>query len=117
MTHPNLIKADIEDLADRKPRDASSSSLADALIPADGYGLVPLQCSRGHYSPIPIPGGWSREPWDFPARTVKDLKRDAKRFAEADAIGVIMSSGQRLLLDPSSRRLVRFVEHIDGSLR
>lgn len=92
MTHPNIIKADIEDAADRTSRDASPSDMADVLIPSDGeYGIVPLRRSRGHYSPIPIPGGWSHDPWGFPVRTVKDLKRDAKRFADADALGVIMS--------------------------
>lgn len=114
MTHVNLIREDVENAAYRVERDASTSDLARAVA-CDDARVVPLRSRRGHYEAIPISGGWSSDPWDFGARNAKDLKRDAERFRHADAVGVILPNGQRFLLHPSTRRLVKFVEFLDGT--
>lgn len=110
---PQLIRA-IEDATADLPDEPLQMARA---IACQEVGVVPLRRSRGHYEVIGISGGWAQDPWHHPARNAKDLKRDASRYADADAVGVILPNGQRLLLDPATRRLVKFVTVVDGSFR
>lgn len=83
-------------------------------------GCVPLRyCANGRgFEPVPIPGGAWYDPWALAAKSPRDVKRDAARWDKADAVGVTFPhGGPDWVLHPDTGTLIKFVVHIDGSLR
>lgn len=122
MSLTSKITAMLSDELDTIPIGKPAWIVANAIAPpevdrssGDELGFVPLVRLRDHYKAIPIPGGFNRDAWDYPAKSRRELKRDEGRYQKADAVGVVFPGGQRFLIDPTTHRLVKFVEVIHAT--
>lgn len=114
MSLTSKLIQDIEDVASNLSATAAASDIAAAIASAEA-GVIPLRRIRGHFEVIRASGGWSRESWSHPARNAAQVTREHCRFSQAQAVGVVFANGQRFLIDPDTRLLIRFVEFVDGS--
>lgn len=113
---PQQLMRGVEMAAQALDDDATPMETAIALT-SDDVGCVPLMRAGAGYQAIPLPGGYY-DPWALASRTARDVKRSAERWAKADAVGITFPhGGPDWVLDPNSRKLTKFVVHMDAGRR
>ncbi|HWA23176.1 MAG TPA: hypothetical protein VG735_12330 [Caulobacterales bacterium] len=105
---PRALAIGVEMCAATLPDDASPMDTAIALACPE-VGCVPLRRSADGHGFEPVPMHSRSDAWAKASHCARDVKQDAERWAQADAVGVCFPhGGPDYVLAPDTRQLTAF---------